>query len=323
MFKLSQSYPKRLRPIAAAAVIFTVLILGPAGAVGMAASTPDNLSAGTSIYLPIVSRGFEGEIDPINRTVTSTAFFIDWHDTNPEEIVNIQWNGSSNLTNPWPHPNCPTGGDLEFFGNSWVSQDEGTPAFVFRSLVGWGTTGTWQGQGSVRIDSSASGCFGTSGIPVQTRYGFSDSGPFANRIRVERRFEFGSTPFTHDFRPYIPRLQPLNEFTQVLHPNAAGTSVVTEVSANCPFGCMETDWDGSWFAIHAPSSGRGLIVRHDPSPNSVALWVDEDHGSFTTSSSVLLLQPGGGFIGSVVDVQFLCFYDSSLWTPSLALPPGC
>ena len=262
-------------------------------------------------------------IDPINRTVTSAAFLVDWHATDPEEIVEIRWNGSANLTNTWQHPGCPDGGDLEFFGNSWGTGEGEEDPFV--SLVGWGTTGTWQGMGGngVRIDSSASGCFGTSGIPVQTRYRFWDNGPTANRIRVQRRFEFGSTSFERDFRPYVPRLYPRDQYAQVIHPDAAGTSLVTEVSADCEFGCRVTDWDGSWFAIHAPSSGRGLIVRHDSSAYSVALWVDQDAASFTSASSVLLLEPGGGFSGDVVDVQFLCFYDSSLWTPSLTLPPGC
>ena len=66
-----------------------------------------------------------------------------------------------------------------------------------------------------------------------------------------------------------------------------------------------------------------MIVRHAASPYGVALWIDVDGGSFTTASSVALLQPPGGFTGTVSDVQFLCFYDASIWKPSLKLPAGC
>jgi hypothetical protein len=74
-----------------------------------------------------------------NRTVTVGNFYVEWSQTNPEEIVDLRWNGSVNLTNPWANPYCS--GDLEYFGNSWVSENEGTPSFFFASLVGWGTTG--------------------------------------------------------------------------------------------------------------------------------------------------------------------------------------
>jgi hypothetical protein len=75
-------------------------------------------------------------------------------------------------------------------------------------------------------------------------------------------------------------------------------------------------------AIHDPASGQGMIVRH-LSSSPVALWVDMDGGSQTTASGVLLLQPPGGFTGTVVENESLCFYDSQIWTPSLALPAGC
>lgn len=271
----------------------------------------------------VVGTALSATIDPSTRTVTTDAFFVDWSDTNPEEIVDIRWMDSPNLTNTSVISGCPD--DLEYFGNSWVSGGEGTPGFVFVSLVGWGSTGTWENpnRSNIRIDSSSAGCPGSAEIPVQTKYRFFDGGPATNKIRVQRRFSFGSTPFPYNFRPYIPRLYPRTAFTQVLHPDASGTSLVTQTSADCEFGCMVTDWDGSWFAIHDPSSGEGLIVRHDPSPYSVALWVDQDAASFTNCSSVLLLQPSGGFTGTVVEVEFLCFYDSSVWTPSTTLPPGC
>jgi len=270
----------------------------------------------------IVTTVFAATIDPINRTVTTGNFFVDWSETNPEEIVSLQWMGSPNLTNSTFNV-C--GGDLEYFGNSWVSENEGTPSFFFGSIVGWGTTGTWNSPNDkkVNVNSISSGCFGSANISVTTKYQFYDSGDPANRIKVQRQFEFGVTPYAHNVRPYIPRLYPQNGFTQVLHPDSTGTTLLTETMDGCDFGCLITDWDGSWFAIHNPATGLGMIVRRGPSSVPAALWVDKDNASFTNSSSMLLLQPLGGFTGSVSETEFLCFYNSSLWTPSTALPAGC
>jgi hypothetical protein len=271
----------------------------------------------------IVTTVLAATVDPVHRTVTAGNFFVDWSDTNPEEIVAIQWNGSVNLTSTAANPFCP--GDLEYFGNSWVSEDEGTPSFFFGSIVGWGTTGTWIDQTNTKVNvaSTSTGCYGSADIPVTTKYQFFDHGPVANRIKIQRKFDFGSTPYAHDVRPYIPRLYPNDGFTQVLHPDASGTSLVTETTVGCGYGCTVTNWDGSWFAIHDPGTGLGMIVRRAPSAHAVALWLDNDDASFTNSSSVLLLQPSGGFTGKVSETEFLCFYDSSIWTPSTALPPGC
>jgi hypothetical protein len=274
-----------------------------------------------SASMLIVTTVFAATIDPVNRTVTTGNLFVDWSETNPEEIVELRWNGSPNLTNS-AGPDCR--GNLEYFGNSWVSENEGTPSFFFGSLVGWGTSGTWNAptQKKVNVDSISSGCFGSANVPVTTKYQFWDSGAPANRIKVQRQFAFGSTPYAHDVRPYIPRLYPQDGFTQVLHPNGAGTTLLTETTTGCDFGCVIPDWDGSWFAIHNPVTGLGMIVRRESS-SPAALWVDKDDGSFTNSSSVLLLQPAGGFTGTVSETEFLCFYDTSLWTPSTTLPPGC
>ena len=66
-----------------------------------------------------------------------------------------------------------------------------------------------------------------------------------------------------------------------------------------------------------------MIVKHNPSSYAASLWVDWDGASNTNSSSVLLKKPAGGFNGEVVETQTFWFYDSSTWTPSLTLPPGC
>jgi hypothetical protein len=188
--------------------------------------------------------------------------------------------------------------------------------------VGWGTTGTWGNpvSGEINIESISSGCPGSADIPIQTNYQFFDDEQHANLIRVERTFEFGETPYAHAVRPFIPRLYPSDGFTQVIHPNADGDALV--IDTTCDFGCVAESWNGSWFAIHNPATGLGMIVKHVDTGSPVALWLDDDDGSFTNSSSVLLLQPEGGFTGSVTETEYLCFYDGS-WTPSTTLPEGC
>ncbi len=283
------------------------------------------LAVVSAVSLLAATTALAATIDPVTRTATAGNFVVQWSLSNPEEIASLQWMGSPNLTNSAPAASgaCPAD-DLEYFGNSWVSENEGTPSFYFGSLVGWGTTGSWSPQGSkkVNIDSSSSGCFGSADLPITTKYQFFEGGPTANRIKVQRRFAFGATPYAHDVRPYIARLYPRDAFTQVLHPDASGTSLVTEDPSLCENGCEVTNWDQTWFAIHDPSTGLGEIVRRASSTPS-ALWVDQDAASFTNASSVLLLQPAGGFTGNVSETEFLCFYDAGIWTPSTSLPPGC
>jgi len=280
-------------------------------------------AAAVALVAAVIFAGGAGAaVDLGTRTVQAGPLTVNWSATNPEEILGISYNGSPNLTNSWPLFYCDRG-DSEFFGNSW-DNDLGPSGFAVP--VGWGTTGDWSTSGAdgVRIDSAATGCFGTSGIPVQTVYRFFANTDGVGRMLVRRKFSFGSTPFLHNFRAYIPRLYPRDEFTEVIHPNAAGSALVTEFAApNCEFGCAVGDWNGSWLAIHAPLTGRGLIVRHEPSSTPVALWVDVDGGSATTASSVLLLHPPGGFTGTLNDVESLCFYDSTTWRPALSLPNGC
>ena len=260
------------------------------------------------------------EPPPTSRTLEAGKLYVEWSDTNPEEVTYLSWKGSNNLVNTGSNPYCS--GDLEYFGNSWVSENEGTPDFFFASLVGWGTTGTWTGQTNtqVNIDSISSGCPGSADIPIHTQYQFIDGKP--DLIMIQRTFEFGEEPYAHNVRPFIPRLYPWNGFTQVPHPNATSDALVTETSSTiCAFGCIAESWDGSWFAIHNPVTGQGMIVQSLTDP--IALWLDNDAASFTNSSSILLLQPAGGFTGTVTETEYLCFYDSNTWTPSLTLPDGC
>jgi hypothetical protein len=266
----------------------------------------------------------EAGLPPPPRSMRTPNYYVVWSETNPEEVTYLSWRGSDNLVSVWAHPDYCTDEDLEFFGNSWASENEGTPDLFFESLVGWGTTGTWAKSGlQVAIASECTGCSGPTGIPVSTTYQFFEEEAKADLITVKRGFDFGDTPYNHDVRPFIPRLYPGDGFTEVLHPDASGTMLRARTTYTCGYGCQVADWNGTWFALHNPETGLGMIVQHAASAHPVDLWVDNDAGSSTNSSAVLLLQPPLGFTGVVTDVEHLCFYHSGLWTPQLTLPPGC
>ena len=271
-----------------------------------------------------------------STTATSQNLFVQWSATDPERIDVIKWNPEGlngtevNLTNSGVSGTAPChNGDVEYFGNSWAPPDPPTG----KVFVGSGTEGIRvKGPDSkVVINSVAADCAPVStGVSVNTIYKFWQGGQALNKMRVTRSFTF-ETAFTQDFRPFIPRFYPIASFSQVLHPNAIGTVLVTETVggfSHCPFGCVVTDWDGnndeiSWFAVHDPVSGQGVIVKRAPSSNSAALWVDWDGSSLTNSSSVFLRAPAGGFSGEVSEMETLCFYNVNTWIPSLTLPSGC
>jgi hypothetical protein len=266
----------------------------------------------------------EANPPPAPRSLRTPNYYVVWSETNPEEVTCLSWRGSDNLVSVYAHPEYCTDEDLEFFGNSWASENEGAPGFFFQSLVGWGTTGTWAEAGlEVAIASECTGCGGPSGIPIATTYQFFEEEWKADLIKVQREIDFGTTPYKHDVRPFIPRLHPADGFTEVLYPVVSGSALMTTTISACDYGCKVTDWNGTWFAMHNPETGLGMIVQHETSADPVALWVDNDAGSFTNASAVLLLQPTDGFAGMVTETEYLCFYHSGIWTPSLTLPSGC
>lgn len=89
-------------------------------------------------------------IDPVARSVTTGTLYVDWGETNPEQIDDLRWNGSENLTSIGV-THC--GDPLEYFGNSWAAAD----SIDFASLVGWGQSGTWSSPNnkSVALNSSS------------------------------------------------------------------------------------------------------------------------------------------------------------------------
>ncbi|HTQ03057.1 MAG TPA: hypothetical protein VMI54_04345 [Polyangiaceae bacterium] len=267
-------------------------------------------------------------VDPAARTVRSARFFLDFSNAvanDPEDLDVIEWAGSANLAQSFASDAC-TSNVVEYFGNAWAPPDPNSGGLV---LAGSGSSGTWTEDGdSIAIHSTSSGCSASTDVPVETRYRFRE-GIGADTIEVERTFDFSSASVSRPFRPFMPRLT--DSFDRVLHPNAAGTSLLSEDISACPFGCQVGDWDGSWFAYVAssgPLAGQGMIVRREPSAVPVNLWVDSDGGvTYTNTSSALLLEPAGGFPPAVSEKELLCFFDAGSWTPdeqgALTLPAGC
>ena len=294
-------------------------------------------------------------IDPNNRTVTTSNFFVAWSTSNDTEaITTIDWMGGPNLTSTQGIGTCFPSfpGSVEYFGNSGAPPDPWAGGLV---LVGGGTTtpqGTtaWSGQilssgtAQVTINSSSTGCPPSSaGINVETTYSFSNPDDRStNSFGVQRAFDFTTTTFAHDFRPYMSRLSLTDAFTEVLYPTTSGTLATLNVY-DCGLGCtgpivvpdatlLNPPWDATqgWFAIHNPDTLQGVVVKRNPSadpqgnPIVAQLWVDNDGGSNTNVSSFLLMSPTGGFTGGpVTEVETLCLYDSSIWTPSLTPPAPC
>ena len=307
--------------------------------------------------LPVtgVSQSGQVVINSNSRTVTTSNFVVAWNTGNDTEaITSFIWGGGQNLTSTeyvgTCDPNYP--GAVEYFGNSYAPPDPESGGLV---LVGGGTTtppGTtaWSGQilpsgtAQVTINSSSTGCPPSSaGINVETIYSFADpDDPSTNSFGVQRSFDFTTKTFNYDFRPYMPRLSLSEGFTEVLYPTPSGT-LATENVYNCPIGCtgpasppnagsLNPSWDATqgWFAIHNPTTLEGVVVKRNPStdpqgnPITAQLWVDNDAGSGTNVSSFLLLGPTGGFTGGLVtEVETFCFYNSTIWTPSLTPPAAC
>jgi hypothetical protein len=148
--------------------------------------------------------------------------------------------------------------------------------------------------------------------------------------------------FHMTFRPYVARLSPGASYTEVLYPTPAGKLAAVN-AASCGEGCagptpspgaatLNPPWASTqgWFAVHDPSTKQGVVVRRrasfDPQGDAVTaqLWIDNDSGSDTNASSFLLMSAAAGFHGGlVIENETLCFYESTIWTPSLLPPTGC
>lgn len=278
------------------------------------------------------------------RTVQSKNFLIRWSGADQEAIVSLQWDasgspaGSPNLTASSNVGSCPAPFAPEYFGNSWTggAPQNGEDVLVgLRTVTPAGET-AWAaafGEKGSAIHSQSSECFppyDAAEVPVTTRYRFYDNRPRGDVIRLDRTFDFQAQPLASAFRPYIPRLSRSAGlgFDRVNYPNTAGS--LTSVSVDlCPFGCIRPDFNGlaGWYAIHSPTTGKGVIVRRAANGMVPRLWMDWDGSSFTNASSFLLPPPPGGFTESFSEKMVLCFYNSSTWSAAeqqaLKLPAGC
>lgn len=270
-------------------------------------------------------------VDPATRSVSAARILADWSNTHsdPEQVDVLNWAGigGANLTRSYI-ADCEGGGrGGEYFGNANAVNNVGVEVALVHH-----NTGTWTstGPGEVVIESKSGGCTNDTGVPIQTKYKFSDTGSWGDVIIVTRTFGFDSA-FNFNVRPYIPRLQPISAFTQVLYPNSTGTLATAE-TLNCPASCVVSNpgWGqtGGWYAIHDQTNGgRGLLVVREPSAIEADLWIDWDSASYTNATSFLLRAPSSGFQAPLTETTALCFYTDETWPTSmrsaLQLPSFC
>ncbi len=284
-------------------------------------------------------------VDPVERTVTSAAFFVDWSNgasdpPNPEEISVLTWDvaGDGNLTLSKNPSGCASG-LVEFFGNSWAPPVWGDGGVLVGSgsvPIGVEWDVAYAGKGVI-IESQSTECPPYSlGASVRTKYRFWDMQSRRNMIGVKRVF-YGTALDQEYGRPYLPRLRPSDEYAQVLYPSVGGELATIDVRT-CSPGCTEPELPGSaillsppwdreqgWYAIHNPETEIGLLVRRYSNDMQVQLWVDHDGGTDSNATSFLLVNHEG-FAETVREMYLFSFYDGFIWPESerdsLVLPPG-
>lgn len=219
------------------------------------------------------------------------------------------------------------GDPQEFFGQSYGEPEGNSPSMVFGGVQDkWTGTGALKG---VAATSVAGFCDTAPSATTKTTYKLATATNQLSELQVTRVFGFGaSTPvFTgHGLRAYVARV-PLAAYPTVLAPNAAGTVVESYNAGGCGADCEVTDWNGRWFADD-DGAGNGLMVIRSASSTAPALLaVNNDSFSASNLTSIVLLQPAGGWKAKVTEVEYLCFYDATSW-PAAArnagkLPKGC
>jgi hypothetical protein len=268
-------------------------------------------------------------LSPGDNTVSTSRLELDFGAPTVERVDSVQWVNSDGMLGAnlvaagGAPPACTTDDVLEAWGQAYGSTHPHRPV-----LVAAGATGTWtvKGQRTVEIESSVPfDCFSDGPTPVRTRYTFFDDGPTANQVRIERRFDFGpgSPDYTTEgLRPYVVRL---SSTSQMLFPDATGTTLVT--AATSGEGTITDDWDGTWLALDNPNHA-GVVILRDPASTSPAkLILDYDSLSGSYLSSVDLTRPPGGWKEPLIEIEYLCFYDAQSWPPAErapgTLPAGC
>ena len=172
-------------------------------------------------------------------------------------------------------------------------------------------------------------CGGSADAAATTTYTLYNSAAKENMVLIRRKFSFnhGTPVFNgHGLRPYVPRLEE-SLYHTVIWPNAANTTLLSANSSGCGGDCEVTDWNQRWFADDsAGGSGSGmLVIRISKSP--ALLTINNDSFSNSNLSSVVLIQPNGGWKSPVTETEALCFYDTTTWPvadrAALKLPASC
>jgi hypothetical protein len=306
----------RARLTAAAVLATAGAILAPSSATG---------SAVTAI-----------KINVRTHTVTTGKFAIQFGNAttdapnDPERIDSLTWKNSSGVQsgNLAMRGGTYCGDSLEYWGQSYGSVEGQQPYLV----VG-GSAGTWTSPaaGQVVIKTNTSTTCGTH-IPVTTTYTFFGSGTHVNEIKLVRKVPFGThhygNPSQEGLRTYTPRLS-VSTYNQVLYPDSSGNLVVSALCDNCaPLG--SSAWAGGWFADNSSASNSGLLVLRAAGQPAAELEIDEDGSSGSNNTAIDLPQPSGGWVSSITETEYLCFYDATSWPLShrqpgkaVTLPAGC
>jgi hypothetical protein len=221
------------------------------------------------------------------------------------------------------------GDPQEFFGEAYgdygTTGDTGVPT---PNAVVPGVTSTWVGTGALKGTTKIGtfvGCDGPLDARTKTQYTLFTQPGLVNSLKIVRSLTFARHPSAGNIRAYVPRL-PLGVYPVVYAPDASGV-VQTYNANNCPLNCTETNWNGVWMADD-DGQGNGMVVVRDPATNPPAqLTIDYDGYSNSNNSAVTLVMPTAGWSGTVVETEFLCFYDATSWPAHQRakgkLPVGC
>lgn len=259
--------------------------------------------------------------DPGSGFTDSTGDRLDslvWIDSNGNPTGNLAKHGGSLV--------C--GDPTEFFGQSY-----GEPEGTHPNIIYAGTTSTWTTKGASSGKSKTAGatCVGPTDAPATTKYTVYSSAGKEDMVLIKRKFMFNSqTPLFngHGLRPYVPRIENTIYHT-VIWPNAASTMLLSADTGNCGGDCEVTDWNQRWFADDsAGGSGSGmLVIRSSKSTQPALLTINNDSFSSSNLSSVVLIQPNGGWKAPVTETEALCFYDTTTWPladrTAMKLPASC
>jgi hypothetical protein len=124
-------------------------------------------------------------------------------------------------------------------------------------------------------------------------------------------------------RAYVPEMP--KAYSQVLHPDATGATLVTTDSTSSGASSAVTDWNHSWLAINNPSTNAGVLILRDSATANAQILLEDDGNA--DSSAVDLLKPVGGWMQAVTETEWLCFYDATSWPvmsrSASSLPAGC